>query len=70
MTDRHAGYVVVLAENIRDDDAQSIVAALCMVKGVLSVEPVISDPGISIATARAKGEVFEKFMSFAKDILK
>lgn len=36
MTTRHAAYFVTLA----DDDAQDIITALTMVRGVLSVTPV------------------------------
>lgn len=40
MTTRHAGYLVVLDEDIREDDAQYVINALRMVKGVVSVTPV------------------------------
>jgi len=40
MTDRHAAYIVTLAEDIREDDAEHILNALRMVSGVLSVKPV------------------------------
>jgi hypothetical protein len=58
MTDRHAGYVVTLAKDIREDDAEAIITALRMIKGVHSVEPVISDQWIEhIAHERAYDEV-------------
>lgn len=43
MTDRHSGYLVTLAKDIREDDARKIIDALRMVRGVLTVEPVVSD---------------------------
>ena len=43
MTDRHAAYIVTLADDVRADDAEQIIAALGMVKGVLSVKPVVAD---------------------------
>ena len=43
MTDRHSGYVVVLNRDIREDDAEAVINAIRMVKGVLSVEPVEGD---------------------------
>jgi hypothetical protein len=52
MTDRHAGYVVVLAEDIREDDAESTLNALRMVKGVVSVTPVIADYELVVARGR------------------
>lgn len=53
MTDRHSGYIVVLADDIREDDAEAVISALRMVKGVLSVEPVLSNPDQRIVQARA-----------------
>lgn len=49
MTDRHAGYIVVLAEDIREDDAEGTLNALRMVRGVISVTPVISDHTQAVA---------------------
>lgn len=42
MTDRHKGYVVTLADDIREDDAEAVVNALRMVRGVIGVEPVVA----------------------------
>lgn len=55
MTDRHTGYVVALADDIRDDDAQAVVNALRMVKGVIGVEPVIAEP-ITEQVARMRAD--------------
>lgn len=62
MTDRHAGYVVVLDRDIRDDDAQATIAAIGQIKGVASVEPIVADPGSIIAEVRAKREIGEKVL--------
>lgn len=43
MTDRHSAYIVTLNEDVRADDAEQIIAALGMMKGVLSVQPVVAD---------------------------
>lgn len=53
MTDRHAAYIVVLDQDIRDDDAEPILTALRMVKHVASVEPVVSSYDTHIAESRA-----------------
>lgn len=37
MTDRHVAYTVILDQEIREDDAEAIVTALKMVKGVIRV---------------------------------
>lgn len=41
MTTRHAGYLITLADDIREDDAEeSILIALRMIKGVISIQPI------------------------------
>lgn len=56
MTDRHAAYIVILADDIREDAAEWTINALRMVKGVSSVEPVVSDYGMVIARDRVDRE--------------
>ena len=69
MTDRHAGYVVVLARDIREDDAAATIAAIQQIKGVLTVTPVLADAMTSIATARAAMEIRNRLLEgiFAED---
>ena len=54
MTDRHSGYLVVLADDIREDDAEEgVLNAIRMIRGVASVKPVTAEPGAqAIAAAR------------------
>lgn len=66
MTDRHAGYLVTLAADIREDDAEATLIALRMVKGVLSVEPVVSTTDLHIAHARADYEWRSKLVEMAR----
>ena len=64
MTERHAGYVVTLEENIREDDAAQTIAAIKQIKGVLDVAPITADPMLVVATARVRSEfqtVFRKW---------
>jgi hypothetical protein len=43
VTDRHSGYIVVLADDIREDDAEEgVLNAIRMIKGVVSVKPVLA----------------------------
>ncbi len=56
MTTRHAGYLVVLADDIREDDAGGVLNALRMVKGVASVTPVEADHSQVIARVRRDGQ--------------
>lgn len=68
MTERHAAYLVTLAEDIREDDAEHIINALRMVRGVLSVEPVTAGLDLSIAEERAKAEMREKLITLLKEL--
>ena len=56
MTDRHIGYLVALDADIRDDDAASTINALRIVRGVISVEPVIANMHEAIGEARAESK--------------
>jgi hypothetical protein len=50
MTDRHAGYVVTLADDIREDDAEDgVLTAIRMIRGVVSVQPVMSTAELDVA---------------------
>ncbi|MCY1297955.1 hypothetical protein D9M68_18900 [compost metagenome] len=64
MTDRHAAYIVVLDENIREDDAQAIITALEMVKGVATVQPVVGNSDQQIATARVYASFKTQLVNF------
>jgi hypothetical protein len=52
MTTRHSGYVVVLSDDIREDDAEVLISAIKMLKGVSTVAPVESNPAKFIAESR------------------
>jgi hypothetical protein len=52
MTNRHQGYIVILADDLREDDAAATLNALRMVRGVMSVEPIVANGGDLIARAR------------------
>ena len=60
MTDRLKGFVVTLQRDIRDDDAQPIIDAIKMIKGVLDVEPSISDIDDQMNRSVVKQELREK----------
>lgn len=60
MTDRHSGYIIALDKDIREDDAEAIINAIRMVKGVIAVEPVVNDNHLElIATSRIKMSLFD-----------
>ena len=60
MTDRVFALTVVLKDNTRTDDAQPILDAIQMLKGVLSVEAHVADMGQWAADTRARRELGEK----------
>lgn len=71
MTNRHAGYVVILNQGIREDDAENTIDALKMIKGVLTVEPVEVDLSLQISKALARSELERKVMEvFYPDLAK
>lgn len=63
MSDRIKGYVVVLEENMREDDAQAITNAIKMVKGVLTVQPVIGGIEDVFTEERVRRELGEKLLA-------
>lgn len=69
MTTRHAGYVVTLAEDIREDDT-AVVTALRMVKGVISVTPVVGDFDLAMAESRARSALERRIYKALREPLK
>lgn len=62
MTDRFAGFVVTLEQDLREDDAAVTVAAIRQIRGVMNVEPVLIKAEIHIANARAQREIETKIL--------
>lgn len=60
MTDRYNAFVVVLENDLRDDDADEIVKAITLLRGVLAVTPHIADMATTIAEVRVKNDVRQK----------
>jgi hypothetical protein len=56
MTTRHSGYQIILADDIREDDAEQLVAALYMIKGVAMVIAIEADYDAVLAMARRDDE--------------
>lgn len=68
MTARHAGYIVTLADDIREDNAAHIMTALRMISGVVSVKPVTADFEMVMARDRVHAEVREKVFRLLKEL--
>lgn len=57
MTDRLAGFIVTLEKPIREDDAEATLAAIRMIRGVVSVDPVVADPMHHMAISAARHDI-------------
>lgn len=60
MTERHAGYLVVLDDDIREDDAEAVVNAIRMIKRVQAVRPVTATPELQIAQTMAEIKIRQR----------
>jgi hypothetical protein len=69
MTTRHSGYVVVLGEDLREDDAEATVAALRLIRGVRDVTPIVSTPEIHIAEARARLDLVDRMSAALRGVI-
>jgi hypothetical protein len=67
VTDRHSSYIVVLDHDVREDDAEQTLSALRQIRGVLTVEPVVSDYEQHVAESRATRSMREKLYDFMKE---
>jgi hypothetical protein len=67
MTDRHAGYLVTLAEDWREDDAEHVINALRMVRGVADVTPIVADYALHIAKVRANDAWRERIVKLLRE---
>ena len=66
MTDRHAGYIVTLGRDTREDDAEPVLEAIRMIKGVISVEPIVSNIEVHLAESRVRRELMDKIIEVFK----
>jgi hypothetical protein len=70
MTSRHAAYIVVLRDDIREDLAEPTLTALRMVSGVASVEPVVSDYAFVVARTRRDAQWADALAQMAQTMLR
>lgn len=66
VTDRFYALTVVLEKDTRDDDAEKLIKAICMMKGVLNVKGNVSSPQTWFAEERAKHDLIMKLMGVLK----
>ena len=63
MTTRFATLTVALSTDLRDDDAQSLIDAIKMLRGVADVKGDVSDPGQWLAETRVRSEICERLLA-------
>ena len=61
MTQRLKGVLVTFDRDIREDDAEAILTAIRMVRGVADVSPVEADSNDWMARQRVRSEISEEF---------
>lgn len=62
MTDRYSRLTVALEADIREDDAEELISAIGMLRGVARVAPHVVDEADFAARARIRAEVGEKLL--------
>jgi hypothetical protein len=67
MSDRHSGYIVTLERDLRADDAEAIMQAIQMIRGVLSVTAVVWDINTHIAEQRAQNAYRQKLLRLLEE---
>lgn len=70
MTERYSGYVITMAHDIREDDAEQVINALRLIRGVVDVRPVVADGVESwIAESRVRVELANKLLDLHREVL-
>lgn len=62
MTDRFKGVVVTFEEDIREDDAEKLLNAIWMLKGVIDVTPSVANVDDHLARERVRRELGRALM--------
>ena len=69
MTDRCYALTVTLKSDIRDDDAEHIVNAIRMVKGVISVDKHVDDVNVHAAKMQLASQWYEKLHAVVHELM-
>lgn len=67
MTDRHLGYTVALDRDIREDDAEHIINAIRLIKGVSDVKPIRAEPLAQAIAMRVKADIRQRVLDEIDD---
>lgn len=66
MTDRLKGVLVTFGQDIREDDAEKLLDAIRMLKGVIDVRPLVSSIEDDMARARVDFEWRERILDLLR----
>ncbi len=67
MSDRIKGLTVTLRSDMRDDDAEQVINAIRMIKGVISVDSHVADPAHYFAMRQFGREVGVKIRNLLSE---
>lgn len=67
MSDHYNYLTVALQKDLRDDDAEWIINAIKMIKGVLNVKPNVVSPGDWSIGSRIKNDLRNRLYDVLKD---
>lgn len=68
MTDRYHSLTVVLDDDTRDDDADALIKAIMMMRGVCAVAGNVADATAYMAAARARREYADKLFDVLRPV--
>ena len=68
MTDRCLGLSVILASDLRVDDAEPLMAAIRLLHGVCAVAPVAVNSDTMLERMRTKQELAERLLALANEL--
>lgn len=68
MTDRFSGLVVILEDDVREEEAGPLIAAIARFRGVLDVRQVTSRPGLEfVLRSRIRTALRERMLAVLGD---
>ena len=62
MSDRINSFTIVLDKDIKDEDAQPLIAGLKMFKGVIDVTPNVTTPDLHVALIRERYRINDELL--------
>lgn len=64
MTDRYKGFLITLDKDVRVDDAEYVLNAIRMIKGVHSIRPYVKGLEDDMSAHRARSNAFTEMSNF------